>query len=273
MNIYLRLLLLGIIIALWSCDSGEEGCLDISATNYDVTADVNCASCCTYPSLSMRINYKMDSVDFALNTVYHDASNTPFRISNAQFYISDVKLVQSNSNAIGVTDELTLTFSDNTAMTLEDNFSLYKKSIGAYSSNTIGTINTAESFSKIQFYVGVTSFANHAVPSAMPDGHPLEIQSDTMHWNVNDGYIFNKIQVVKDTSSNLISNIEIGNDGNLILVELDYPITVQSGFDVSLALNLDYAKLLETVQFQLDDDATIISKILNNTTSAFSVAN
>ncbi len=258
---------------LGSCGSGEEGCLDISATNYDVSADVSCASCCTYPALSMRINHRMDSVTFALNSVYHDASGTPFTVAGVQFYVSDLKLVKSDGSTVGVTDELTLTFSDNTIMDIEDNFALYEKSIGTYSPADFGTISTSGNFTKIQFYVGVTPFANHAEPSKMPSGHPLAIQSDTMHWNLNDGYIFNKIQIVKDTSSTNITTFEIGNDGNLVFVELDYPQTIQRGFNIALALNLDYAQLFSGIQFQTDDDAAIKAKIISNTASAFSVSN
>lgn len=273
MKSYYKYILLSAAIIITSCDSGEEGCLDISATNFDASADVNCANCCTYPSLAMRINHMMDSVTFSLNSVYHDASNTPFTVSSVQFYISEIKLVQADGSQVGVTDELTLTFADNTSMIVEDNFTLFKKSIGNYTSNEIGRISTSGDFTKIQFYVGVTGFANHAKPSAMPNGHDLEIQSDTMHWNVTEGYIFNKIQVQKDTSSSNISTFEIGNDGNLVLVELDYPITVQSGFDVSLAVDLDYSKLFNGIQFQNETDEAIKTKIISNTANAFSVSN
>lgn len=255
-----------------SCDSAEEGCLDLQATNFDVSSDEACAECCTYPALTLRINHVQDLGTFQLNTVYLDAQNQPFTIESLQFYISEFQLVQSDGNAIGLADELTLTFPDNTQSVIEDNFTLFEKNIGSYTSNSIGSIRTSGNFTKIRFYLGVTNLANHAEPSGMPAGHDLAIQPDTMHWNVTDGYIFNKIKVQKDTASTNLTTLEIGTDANLTLVELDYPISVNTGFNLDLAIDLDYKKLFDGIQFQIDTDEAIQSKIISNTADAFSVS-
>ena len=261
------------LVVLSSCGSGEEGCLDISATNFDASVDVSCNNCCTYPTLSFRVNHVYDSVNFSLNQVYHDANNTPYTVTGAQFYTSDLNLIKSDGSTVGVTDKLTLVYFDNSSQSVEDNFTLIEKSIGAYSKEDIGSITTTGDFTKIRFYVGVSELANHAEPSQMPTDHALASQSDTMHWNATDGYIFNKITVQNDTSSTNTTKYEVGMDGNLVLVELDYPQTIQSGYDVDIIIQLDYFKLFDTIGFQTDDAATIKSKIVSNTADAFSVVN
>lgn len=256
-----------------SCSNDEEGCLDIQATNFDVTADVACNSCCTYPALSFRVNHiYTDSLNFTLDATYLDAIDSPFTVSSAQMYISDVQLVRADGSSVGVTDELTLTFSDNTTSVVEDNFLFVRKSIGNYTSGTIGSINTEGTFEKIRFNVGVNPTANHAEISAMPDGHALAGQTESMHIDINEGYIFTKLQIVTDTTSTDFTTYEISSDVNLITIELDYPLNIDAGFDISLIVNMDYNILFNDIDFQNDDESSIISKLTNNMSNAFSVS-
>jgi hypothetical protein len=256
-----------------SCNDDEEGCLDTQATNFDVTADIACNSCCTYPTLSFRINHVYDSItnNFVLSGTYLDAIDSPYLVSAIQYYISDVQLVRADGSEVGVTDILDLTFFDNTIASVEDNFSLIKKSIGSYNSVDIGTINTNGNFTKIRFNVGVNNPANYAVIGSMPDEHALSAQTESMHLDITEGYIFNKIQIVKDTTTNDITTYEISGDNNLVSVELDYPISLESGYDLGLIVYLDYKKLFESIDFQNDDDNTIQTKIVTNTANAFSI--
>lgn len=256
-----------------SCNDDEEGCLDIQGTNFDVTTDIACNSCCTYPTLSFRTNHVYDSIsnNFVINSTYLDAIDSPYLVSAIQYYISDIQLVRADGSEVGVTDILDLTFFDNTTTSIEDNFSLIKKSIGSYTPADVGTINTNGSFAKVRFNVGVNSSANHAVIGSMPDGHALSTQSESMHVDITEGYIFNKIQIVKDTTTNELTTYEISGDNNLVNVELDYPISLESGFDLGLIVYLDYKKLFDGIDFQNDDENTIQTKIVTNTATAFSI--
>lgn len=256
-----------------SCNDDEEGCLDTQGTNFDVTADIACNSCCTYPTLSFRINHIYDSInnDFILSSTYLDALDSPYLVPAIQYYISDVQLVRADNSEVGVTDLVDLTFVDNVTTSIEDNFSLIKKSIGSYSSVDVGTINTNGDFTKIRFNVGIGSVANHAVITSVPDGHALSAQSESMHVDITEGYIFNKIQIVKDTTTNEVTTYEISGDNNLVSVELNYPISLNAGFDLDLIVYLDYQKLFNGIDFQNDDENTIQAKIVTNTANAFSI--
>lgn len=262
-----------VFILFSSCSNDEEGCLDVQATNFDVTADVACNSCCTYPELSFRVNHiYTDSANFILDATYLDAIDSPFTVSSAQMYISDVQLIRADGTGVGVTDNLTLTFSDNTTSVIEDNFLFVRKSIGNYTSGTIGNISTEGKFEKIRFNVGVNPTANHAQISNMPDGHALAEQTESMHLDINDGYIFTKLQIVTDTTSTDFTIYEISGDGSLTTIELDYPLNIDAGFDISLIVNMDYNILFSNIDFQNDDETSITSKLQNNISNAFSVS-
>jgi hypothetical protein len=261
-----------IIIIMASCGADEEGCLDIQGTNFDVSSDIACSDCCTFPTLSMRINHvKDDSLTFSLDEAYLDANNTPFVVNSVQFYVSELELVRSNGETATISDEITVTLNDNSAIDLTDNVELYIKNIGTYTEEDFGEVKVTGTFTKIRFYVGLNNPTNQVLPASVTSEHPLAAQTESMYWNTTDGYIFNKIGVQTDTADATITTYEIGTDGNQVLVELDYPLNISSGFDVDLNVNLDYGKLLEGINFQLDDAATVISKIIGNTADSFSV--
>ncbi len=267
-----RLLSAFFIILLTSCGAEEEGCLDIQATNFNVSSDVACGDCCTYPTLSMRINHiKNDSLTFDLNEVYLDNSNIPFTVNSVQFYVSELELIKTNGETATVSDQITVTLNDNSIVDLTDNLALYTKNIGSYTEDNFGSIQTTGVFSKVRFYVGLNNPTNQTLPASVTDEHPLATQTESMYWNATDGYIFNKIGIQTDTSDATITTYEIGTTGNQVLIELDYPISVVAGFDVALNIDLDYGKLLEGINFQSDDAATVISKIISNTDDSFSV--
>jgi hypothetical protein len=249
-----------IIIIMASCGADEEGCLDIQGTNFDVSSDIACSDCCTFPTLSMRINHvKDDSLTFSLDEAYLDANNTPFVVNSVQFYVSELELVRSNGETATISDEITVTLNDNSAIDLTDNVELYIKNIGTYTEEDFGEVKVTGTFTKIRFYIGLNNPTNQVLPASVTSEHPLAAQTESMYWNTTD------------TADATITTYEIGTDGNQVLVELDYPLNISSGFDVDLNVNLDYGKLLEGVSFQLDDAATVISKIIGNTADSFSV--
>ena len=59
-----------------------------------------------------------------------------------------------------------------------------------------------------------------------------------------------KIQIVKDTTTNETVTYEISGDNNLVNIELDYPINLESGYNLGLVVYLDYKKLFEGIDFQ-----------------------
>lgn len=258
-------------IFLMGCGSEESGCLDIQATNFDVTADEACKDCCTYPDLTFRVNHVYDSLTFSLEEIYEDAGQTPYYLTSVQFYVSDIELVRADGSSVGVTDVLELTLADGSTTEVSDDFILINKSIGSYSLRTVGNISTSGSFTKIRFKIGVTPAANYADIDRMPSGHALAMQSDTMYRSMAEGYIFNKIKMVADTATKVEQIYEILGDNNLKTIELAYPLVVAEGFDVAIVLALDYKKLFEGINFKIDNEATILTKIADNTTGAFSL--
>lgn len=256
-------------IATSSCNETTEGCLDATATNFDASADTDC--CCTYPVLEIRLSYALNSLDsssFSTEQVFHDNAGLPYKINSLLFYISNVQLVRNTGENLGVNNTLTIYFENNTTQTVEDNYLVARTNTFLYE---IGTFSHTGDFDKIRFNLGVGDVANHSIPDSLASTHPLAPQAEGMHLNTTDGYIFAKAEIITDTSTTTTTTYLISGDSNLITVELDNPMTIQTGFDTQIKINADFAKFFESVDFTTDDEATIQSKMITNASSVFSI--
>lgn len=251
-----------LLLLLSSACQREEGCLDSSATNYDVSADLDC--CCEYPNLELRIFRVAGTETFSVDSVYQDAGGDGFQIADTRFYISDFHLVRDDGTEVGITDSIFIEKLDNSNEVFEDNFARINPDANLYE---IGQIQTQGNFSKISFVLGLVPDVNHSNPDNYAGDHPLAIQSDSLHINQQEGYKFNVMDI---TTFNDTTTYFVSSDPNSVQVEIDYDLTVLKAFDVEVQIDVDLTGLLENVDFSNDDFNTIQDKIVTNTPGAFS---
>ncbi len=272
------LLLLCISCLFSNCYQAKEGCLDIAATNFDVEADESCCleetCCCIFPTLSLSISHKLTTDDvenFPLSSPITLDSTHFFIVENMRFYLTDVKLVNATT-AIGVTDTIDLPLYDiendiiNT-VTLEDNFTLVKRDNFNYS---IGEFRAPNTYTSLQFNIGIAGDANHAVADSIISTHPLSVNgTDSLQIDPVQGYIFNQIELYKDTiSATPLSTYSITE---LVPIELAFtsPLVIENGFNVTLNLRINYLDWFKGINFAVDSDDEIKSKLTENTYHVF----
>ena len=260
------LLFLFIILIFQNCLQPTEGCLDVKATNFDVTASKDCdKNCtCTYPSLIIATNYVIGTSSFNFNTTYVNDVGESFRIVSAQMYLSDFQLVNDKNVAIRTIDSVTLTRATDSIKVL-NNYALVGKNVGF--DFTIGTFNSADKFTKIKFRVGLDDVAAKTIPSKMPLTHPLSIKADSMYITSQNQYIFNKFVIAKGVNFKDTLRLNITTPKDLEFVKaLSFPL----GFNASIPLTINYLQFFNGVNFSADTNL-IKQKIVNNTSSAFSI--
>lgn len=255
-----------LIIFFQNCLEPTEGCLDVKATNFDVTAGKDCdKSCsCTYPSLIISTNYVSGTSNFNYNTTYKNDIGDSFRIVSAQMYLSDFQLINDKNQSIRTLDSVSLTRATDTIKVL-NNYALVGKSVGF--DFTIGTFNSADNFTKIKFRVGLDDVALKTIPSKMPTTHPLSTKTDSMYISSQSQYIFNKFVIAKGVNfiDTLRLNITMPKDLEFVKA-LSFPL----GFNASIPLTINYLQFFKGVNFS-DDVNKIKEKIVDNTSSAFSI--
>ena len=260
MNRLLIALLFGVLG--FSACMQEEGCLDASATNFAPGADRDCADdCCEYPKLDLRFFTEIDADSF-----YTDANTGRFRVDDLRFFISNVQLLQSDGTLVGVSDLVTI---EPAGDVVEDNYTIGDFNSFSYE---VGDVAGYGDFVGVRFDIGLDAVANTAVPEQMPDAHSLGIQEDTMYVSADEGYAFQKIDLSiiadADTTSQAFNVL---GDENLVSLSLTDTFTLARSFDVEIQMDVDYVALFAGIDFEADDEALIIEKIVTNTPNIFSI--
>ena len=264
-----------IIFSLSACFEPQEGCTDIAATNFDASADKNCADCCTYPKLLLEVVQRYDTVTFLENRAYEASNGQWFILKSASFYLSDFQVFQ-NGESFMVSDTVGLrTFapagSDTLREIFTDDFVLVRR---VPLVNEVGTFRTDGVFEKVRFRVGLDADAQRVIPRLAPAGHPLRIQSDSLWHGRAAGFVFAQVIVARDTFPGTIPDTlaltqselpDFSPEGNGAFVH-------ETGYNFTVTLTVDYKKLLEGIDWTTGDISAWKTRIAANMQGAFSVS-
>ena len=260
-----------------SCFQPEEGCLDIEASNFALAADRDCVqddntvTCpCDYPSLNLVIDHVYNDQPYLLDSIYQNDLGQTFRIEDIQFYISNIRLMRSDSTAVKILDTITLTVS--IAGQLEklvaiDDF----KIIQNQTTVDLGSINTSGTFQQLAFIVGIKEPENTANPEdILRTSHSLLVDS---MYTESEGYIFNRFVLNTDTSTMENTILHITNNEGITPIVLDFfPTSKEQGKAFSIdTLQLNHAKWFDGINFDENTVEEMRLKIVTNTTKVFSI--
>ena len=256
------------LLIIVSCKERIEGCKDVEATNYNVSADDPCSDCCTYPKILLDVFHKYDSLNFSFDSTYIIAGDT-IRFKQVIFYLSDFRLV-NESDSIETADTIDLDIIGEDVLTFKDDFALVSRSISSFSYD-IGEIRGTGEFNTLKFSVGLVGKAEFANAESVTDGHSLSLTSDTL-WTFPEGYVFNRIIVIPDTSNiSEVRQIDIKGSEYLKEVNLAFPIDLNLGFDAKIPFKIDYKKWFSGIDFADGSMDDITTQIVDQTTNAFSI--
>ena len=273
-----NLLALLLILSLSACFDPEEGCLDVEADNFELSADIDCTgdaetSCvCTYPSISLQIDQVFDKSSFVANQIYQTSTGEFIRITDIQFYISDIQLVLANGEVSATLDTITLTINEGDQVKnniSSDDFQLITS--GSQQISSLITSDKSGAFSQLQFSVGIKTPESTTNPTLLNnDSHVLAI--DSMYLE-EEGYIFNRISVQPDTSSTDNLLIQLTENEGLPRIILDLTdVSKLPGKDISIeTLQINHAKWFDGINFADDTQDEVRRKIVTNTTNVFSI--
>jgi hypothetical protein len=267
MRLIKALSLLLIIALSWSaCLVPERGCLDIEATNYNVSADENC--CCTYPSLVLNVSYLAGSVPFNPSIAYNDADGNAFFIRRLALYLSDFGLEKSGQVFKAKDTVLLYTGQDGAldSSLFIGNISLINRS--AFSLK-VGDFAEGGSFDKLHFLFGLPEEANNNLQNRYQRGHPLFIQIDSMHtFDQKEGYLFFSM-LVESAETGVQRRLQIWNNPNSRNIVKPINFTSTRGFDRTISFGIDYLYFLQSGNYLTDSDEFLRNAILSGLNNAF----
>ena len=266
-------------ILLAGCFQPKEGCLDVRAANYDVSADDPCTdNCCKYPTLSVTLQHRIvlpTEPDTAYTIRYDSIYPAPFDTAHyfsferSRYFLSNFRLVRENGEEVGVSDSVELETISGVPFTVRNSFAKADRDI--FQASSVGVILSKGTFTKIKFTLGLNDPLPQTDPQSVPTGHPLSIANDTLIYEEGTGYIPNRLVFRRDTVTGTDSlNFRFLTPKEVTL-PLSEPFVLERGFNIKLTLFVNYMAWFEGVDLANDSPATMQTKIDSNLTKAFSV--
>ncbi len=269
-------LLLSLLFLSLGCYEPEEGCLDINATNYDVSADDPCPDCCTYPSLSLLFQHyvtlaTMPDTSFAMKygTRYPSPMDTNhlFYIDRGRFFISNLKLVKANGEELGVLDSVWLPLVVGDSIFVENNFSKHDRDI--FQAAKLGTFNAYGEFTGVKFTLGLAPTIRQVWVDTLKTT-ALAVENDTLSYNETVGIMPVHLIVRRDTLPDTAPIDLVFTQERQISLPFEQTVFVDRGFKLKVTLRIDFMVLFQDIDFKNDSEADIWLKIDSQLPNAFS---
>jgi hypothetical protein len=243
------------VIVLFSSVLFFSGCKDDDETVPVVATD---------QTLSFHLHTNVGNQRAYYDSIYMDATNRKFNVSDFRYYVSNIVLIKSDNSEYPLTGKVLL--------------------VNPYKSEyTVGSI-PAGSYKGFKFMLGLDSIVNHSDPSSYPSSNPLSIQTPNMHWSWSSGYLFLKLEGQCDTS--LAANgtvnypyfFHIGMDELNRTVDFsNSPFTVTTSQDLEIGMIFDLLSVFNSVDLLTEttthtmDNIPLANKVMDNASLGFTL--
>ena len=239
------------------CYENIEGCLDADASNFEIDADIDC--CCEYPQLVLQWNQVMDSVNYNRSSWYR-VGDISLQIPVVKLFFSDIRLTDSVGSTFQISDSLVLEgtyVKDDVTRLDSDEFS-----------SAVGTFIPSGSYKNIESVVGLSTLWQQADPAEFDSGHDLDTSAAPYDGNIGypDWYIEMNTAFAEDTMSFTFFD-QLEN----VRLSAQISDSKEKGENFNLVFRIDYALWFSQVDFQVDSEEEIVSKISNQILSSISV--
>lgn len=206
------------------------------------------------------------TTDASYGVQFTSSDGIKFKISDWRYYVSNFVLIKEDGTEYPIADKLFLINIANS------DYSLDSVPVGNYKG--------------FKFTVGLDSVTNHQDPTTYGASNPLSLQSPSIHWSWNSGYIFMKIEgkydsTIAQTGGSAINQsffFHVGLDKLKKVVDYsNHPFSVVSGENKKLHIEMDFLKILNGIDLKTEngthtmDNMPLATKVSNNWPSAFTL--
>jgi hypothetical protein len=240
-NQQLRIALLGITLAICGCGN-------------------HCNNASTGQSLHLIIRTTVSGVDLVHDSIYHPVASRSVLFTDFRYYVSHIVAIRDDGTAHQTVCGVLL------VDPRQQDYNLGSLPPGSYQA--------------LRFVVGLDSATNHADPTVFESGHPLAMQTPSMHWDWNSGYLFMKLEGRVDTTGTGLPGTEffyhIGMDAMKRSIDIPVRFTIGKKSTTAVRLKFDLAVLLAGVDMRSEilthsfDNQILATRIADRWQAAFS---
>jgi hypothetical protein len=219
----------------------------------------------TSQNLSFHIHTMAGAAEINDADVFTTSTGRKITFSDLRYYISNIVLIKEDGTEYPISNKVLL------AGIEKEEHALGEVPVGKYKG--------------FKFLLGLDSATNHSDPSTYAAGNPLAMQTPSIHWDWNSGYIFFKAEGQVDTSAagNLAPNhdyfFHIGMD--MLARQIDFSTSafeVKADGEKFVHMNFDFLTVIqnvdlttETMTHTMGPGMPLATKIANNYQAAFEV--
>lgn len=210
--------------------------------------------------LMLNFEPRVGTQTFSTNTTYTlNGQNLTF--TSGRIYLSEIILVQEDGSEVPLAGESITGPAENeneetVTHTTDDKIILAKHDAGEQQFHLDEV--PSGTYSGVKFRLGISGLTNNLDPTQLPAQHPLAQQTDrNNHWSWSAGYIYLRMDGyldldgdgVVEESDDSLWDIHLGTPAFSDVLEFDQTFSLDGGATQMLHVIVDYAKLIETVDF------------------------
>ena len=250
-----------------SCYEHTEGCRDINALNFDVSADKDCEdNCCKYPDVFINFSLVNDSVTIDTNTILVNDFNDTFRIKYFRMYLSGFKLINHQNDTLELVNKIPVGINENGKTEYKSiNFPVVKLQAKSRSYKT-GKLQKLDEYKEISFDFGLNPTINHGIMDKVDLSNPLNTTNNDMYQDSISGYHFLKLEI--EMRDKFIRSVYITGDEYLKKINLSSNLELKERENHYINLEIDVSKWLFPIDFYKNSDE-IRNSLLNNLKKSF----
>lgn len=252
---HLNIILFGLAIIFSSCYEESKGCLDIYASNYDVSADEVCDDCCTYPKLILRVIQKYDTLVLSKLDTFENNFNQQFVFHNMMFLVNGFSLEDENNQEFATEDSISISFSENGEIIKKRVLDDVKMIVPATYNYNFGKFVSPHYYNSAHLRVGLNDDYKTAIRELLPESHVLVERADTLYLSDEEGYSMARLEVQTDPTDSMSIKV-FDLKGMNFPFEHTWTIdtTFVKGADAQVLMNIDYKKWLGNIDWTLSEE-------------------
>lgn len=249
-----------------ACGNKKEGCIDVNAVNFDVSAEENC--CCVYPRMGLDVEYYNGDRPLA-DSVLLDAAGDTVLIDKLTFFISGLLWTNERDEELRG-DQRTWLFltPDNyhdSTRCIDDYYLI--RSSGSKVENFTFTQSTV--LRSLSLTIGVADSGWTNQPFYMKDAnHVLAGNIDSMYDYSSNQYRTLRLAYRLKNSADKADTIYVGGKDTRKNFKLNLNYHTVLGFNNYVIIRIRLDKLIKGIRFRMDDPETITQKLKENISDA-----
>ena len=273
----MRFLLALLPLLLAACIEDREGCLDLAATNFDVTADIACVEpCCEFPQLQLLVRHRVvsaglpDSLQrFRYDSVYLlGAGADSIRFQYFRFYLQNLVLELTDGRELRVNERLELFSPTAGALSVTDDVTVVDRD--AFGVQVVGELPPEGTVRGLRFAAGLPVAFGDVSPTEFPTGHPLRVGAAEVTYDTLGGY--SSLAAAFRVPPGAADSTVVRFLGEVpVALPLGEPVALRRGFDLTIELQLRYDRLLEDVNLAQATEQVISNAIVDRLPNSFEI--